>query len=400
MIIKCPECGRQVSEKAPTCPTCGVQIAGKITRCSNCGEIYFTEDGMCPSCHTPAKGAYRPAAPVPATPVQAGQQSKPSADSQDNPQGPSPATTRTQQPAGKGPQAGAAPEQPKKKSNGVLIISLLFAVIICGGLFYFYSRAQSDKENEDYEFAMRSTDPEVLQSYLLRYGDAPQAHRDSIEYHLQMLQKGDEEWQNAVLSNSRAALQAYIDHNPESVHRQEALNKIDSLDWISAQKSNDIEAVKDYATQHPDGRYIDEANVLISKLMSTTVQPEEKQMITSLFRQFFQSINSKDESRLISTLSMVIEKFLGKSDATSSDAIEFLHRLYKEGVSNINWHIDQSSYKIDKKEVAEEEFEYSVSFNAREDIERGDAMEQHGYRIDAKVTNDGKISSFNLSRTE
>ena len=30
-IIKCPECGRQISDKAPTCPSCGVEIAGKIT---------------------------------------------------------------------------------------------------------------------------------------------------------------------------------------------------------------------------------------------------------------------------------------------------------------------------------------------------------------------------------
>ena len=32
-IIKCPECGRQISDKAPTCPSCGVEIAGKITKC-------------------------------------------------------------------------------------------------------------------------------------------------------------------------------------------------------------------------------------------------------------------------------------------------------------------------------------------------------------------------------
>ena len=37
-IIKCPECGRQISDKAPTCPSCGVEIAGKITKCPHCGE--------------------------------------------------------------------------------------------------------------------------------------------------------------------------------------------------------------------------------------------------------------------------------------------------------------------------------------------------------------------------
>ena len=54
-IIKCPECGKQISDKAPTCPNCGVQIAGKLTLCANCGNIYFEEDKICTVCHHPAK---------------------------------------------------------------------------------------------------------------------------------------------------------------------------------------------------------------------------------------------------------------------------------------------------------------------------------------------------------
>ena len=51
MIIKCPECGHQVSDKAPVCPSCGVEIAGHLIKCSNCGELYLKEEGMCPNCH-------------------------------------------------------------------------------------------------------------------------------------------------------------------------------------------------------------------------------------------------------------------------------------------------------------------------------------------------------------
>ena len=40
-IIKCPECGHQISDKAPVCPSCGVEIAGKVIKCPNCGEVYF-----------------------------------------------------------------------------------------------------------------------------------------------------------------------------------------------------------------------------------------------------------------------------------------------------------------------------------------------------------------------
>ena len=50
-IIKCPECGHQISDKAPTCPSCGVEIKGKIIKCSQCGEVYLYDQEMCPNCH-------------------------------------------------------------------------------------------------------------------------------------------------------------------------------------------------------------------------------------------------------------------------------------------------------------------------------------------------------------
>ena len=50
-MIKCPECGRQISDKAPFCPCCGVAIVGKIIKCPQCGEVYFSDQEMCPNCH-------------------------------------------------------------------------------------------------------------------------------------------------------------------------------------------------------------------------------------------------------------------------------------------------------------------------------------------------------------
>ena len=55
MIINCPECGHQTSDKAPTCPNCGVEIAGKIKICTNCRQAYFTSDKECPQCNPKRK---------------------------------------------------------------------------------------------------------------------------------------------------------------------------------------------------------------------------------------------------------------------------------------------------------------------------------------------------------
>ena len=59
-IIKCPECGHQISDRAPVCPSCGVEIAGKITLCKNCGEAVFKDQATCPNCGEQLKATTPP----------------------------------------------------------------------------------------------------------------------------------------------------------------------------------------------------------------------------------------------------------------------------------------------------------------------------------------------------
>ncbi|MBF1572136.1 MAG: zinc ribbon domain-containing protein, partial [Prevotella sp.] len=137
-LIKCPECGKPVSDKAPFCPNCGVEIAGKV------------------------------------------------ATAQQQP------TTTQPQPAPE--TATTPPETPKEKKNGarnIIIVCLVLIAVAVGVITYFYRDAQSAKEQEAYEYAMTANDPAVLQAYLDKYTDAPEAHVDSIQAHLQLLMQGD-----------------------------------------------------------------------------------------------------------------------------------------------------------------------------------------------------------------
>ena len=386
-IVRCPECGRQVSDKAPSCPSCGVQIAGKITQCSNCGEVFFTADNICPACHHAIGHGVAPAESPRVRPAD-----------EPNSQGGGAGVKET--PAPSKPAQEPKPGKPRKSNAAAIIASVVFAAIICGALFYFYQQSNAQDEQEEYEIALRSEDPLVLQSYLDRFADAPKAHIDSINALLIRIQKSDEDWRNAVLSNSRTALQQYLESNPSSPHRQEALNKIDSLDWLTAKKNNTMESVTEYTTQHPDGRYIDDANEVLTELRNVTVQPEEREMIQSLFRKFFQSINSRSENELIACTSMILDSFLGRTSATHQDVITFMNKLYKDDITNLNWHIDNTSYKFTKKQVDNEEFEYAVTFNANEVIDRTDPNKEKNvmYRISAIANSQGVITSFNMTK--
>lgn len=330
-LIYCPECGHQVSDKAPTCPNCGIEIAGKV-------------------------GTNAPA----------------------------------QQPVS---------PQPKKKSNATLWVSLIIALVVCGVGYYYYTDAMKQKEKEAYEFALKSQDTMVLQQYLDHYKDAsPEEHRDSIQAHINRLMAVDNDWTNAVVSGTREAIEQYVKKYPESKHRREALNKIDSLDYILADKTKTIEAYKQYLEEHPEGKYIELISECLKVLTDKEVSPEEMQMVKGLFKRFFQSVNSRNEDGLLSTVAQPMLSLLGKQGALSSDVLMFLNKLYKENVANLNWRI-MDDYKVDKKALPDGGYEYSVVFTAEQDRElKNGSKEQSKYRISGAIDGDGKITKVGMTK--
>ena len=48
-MIKCPECGAEVSSKATSCPHCGMPF-GKHKFCKFCGELIDEDCVVCPKC--------------------------------------------------------------------------------------------------------------------------------------------------------------------------------------------------------------------------------------------------------------------------------------------------------------------------------------------------------------
>ena len=251
MIIKCPECGHQVSDRARTCPSCGVDIAGQVILCPDCGEYIFKDDHECPNCHCSINAA----APEPERTIIPNNQ-----NTQNNPVVPT----------------EVAPEPPKKKSHkgfwSALIIGFVLALIIVLLGVYYAQKTQMENELRAYENAMMSNEPAVLQNFLDMYIEAPVAHRDSIKVHLQALMKIDRDWENARISQSKKDLQLFIDRNPDNVHVREARQMIDSLDFETAKIMDTMESYKKYMEDHEQGFYYDEAKSAYDRLEEEMVR--------------------------------------------------------------------------------------------------------------------------------
>lgn len=402
-IIKCPECGHQISDKAPTCPSCGVEIKGKIIKCPQCGEVYLYDQEMCPNCHHANFG------PIPVeTP------SKP----YDNPENPRRLTgdlfdniydspeENEEENVEEVAEDGDNNNNDKKKKNSkkkknysAFIVAFVLALIVLAVSAYFYNKTKTEQEVESYEYAMSSKEPMVLQSYLDQHPDAPKDHRDSILARIKLLQEIDKDWTDAIASGSKTVLLDYLEKNPKSNHKNDALKMIDSIDWEVAVKDNTIEAYEAYLQEHAQGQHVDIANETIKKMKSTTILPEEKEMVNNLIRRFFQSINDKDDKKIQSTVNDHMSDFLGIKNASRGDVSAFLRRVWKADISKIIWHV-LGDYKINKVNVGDNKFQYNVEVTATKRVERKDkkSVPEVKYRMNAKVNPDTTIVALDLNK--
>lgn len=404
-IIKCPECGHEISDKAPFCPSCGVAIAGKVVECPKCGKVYFSELSECPQCHYK-----RPVADK--TPIVENDNAVNTQETEKTTEVEivkpkevnEPKKVNNEQPVGANNPEEANDESlktPRNSSrNNKIIIGAVVAIVavVIGIGCYFYYSIQSDKELQAYNYAMASNDPQVLQSYLDQYSDAPEAHLDSIQSHLDLIKKTQQDWTNVMISNSKSALEDYIAQHPDSPYKAIAIHKIDSIDWQTAQQQNTVEALELYIEQHSDGEHVEDANQMINSLNSKTIQPEERLMVNSIYGGFLKSLDDKDEEALTSFVNPLLTNFLGKTNATRSDVVTFMHKIYKSDVKSMAWK-SLGDYTINKKNVGANQYEYSVAFSAIQTIVgQDDNATEVRYKITSTLNNEGRISDFNMIR--
>lgn len=381
MLVKCPECGHQVSDQAKTCPSCGIEIAGKITRCPDCGEIIFKEQPFCPNCRCSINGASVALQP----PLPAAQ---PAAD------------TQSEEP--QAVQTPPAPRRPRRHRAGLtaIIVAFVIALIVVFLGIYFMKNQERQNEQRAYTNALRSAEPLVLQNFLDMYVDAPLAHRDSIKSHLEALKKIDSDWADALVNNSRNSYERYMNRHPDSRYSKEAMIKIDSLDWVAAIKSNTIESIKKYITDHEDGAYIDEARANFERLEAQKITDEDRQMVVSLFTSYFNAIAQMDEAALSATLAPVLTSFLHRANATKEDVFQYMQKMHEADITGMSFTMN-GDWDIEKREVGEGRYSFTVKFSTAQRIERTDENRETSmkYRVNAQVSPEGRITEFNMKRS-
>ena len=178
---------------------------------------------------------------------------------------------------------------------------------------------------------------------------------------------------------------------------------MDSIDYNQAMReyksSHAIEILQKYITEHPNGRYVETIQEIIGELKSIELTPEELDMAKGVCRKFFQAINARNESKLLSTVTDFLASFLNRSGVSNEDVVSFMNKLYKDDITNMNWYM-MDNFKAEKVDNGEGGKNVRVQFGAEQHIERTDPTKEKlaKYIISAEITPDWRITKMNMKK--
>lgn len=292
--------------------------------------------------------------------------------------------------------AGAMPPPiPPKKHTWVyvLVVGIILAVIVgLGTIYYFYQSSQS--EDKAYVMLEGNENVQDYEDYLKNFPNGP--HADEVRQRLEELKTMYADWTRIQNSEYATDFERFKESHPTSTLVKQADLKIDSLDWVTAQKLNTPEAMAEYLDKHPEGRYISEAGIAQNELANTQVSDAERQGISESLNGFFQAFANNDEASLFTYITPTMTQFLSKRNATKADVGNIVKKTYSEDIENCSFVLN-NDYQITKSVSSDGKVAYKVSFSVDQHIQRsGEGKTFGSYTANATLTGDLKISALTL----
>ena len=307
-------------------------------------------------------------------------------------------TSQTGAPNGQFSTYGAGempPPIPPKKHTWlyILVVGIILAAIVgLGAVYYFYQSSQS--EDKAYVMLEGNENVQDYEDYLKNFPNGP--HAEEVRQRLEELKTMYADWTRIQNSEYATDFERFKESPPTSTLVKQADMKIDSLDWVTAQKLNTPEAMEEYLDKHPEGRYISEAGIAQNELANTQVSDAERQGISESLNGFFQAFANNDEASLFTYITPTMTQFLSKRNATKADVGNIVKNTYSEDIENCSFVLN-NDYQITKSVSSDGKVAYKVSFSVDQHIQRsGEGKTFGSYTANATLTGEFKLSALTL----
>ena len=241
--INCPQCGRPISSRANSCPHCGAHNSEKQESTAQL----------------------------------------------------------QQQPVTPAPNKERKKISPKKLR--LIWLCSIAGILIIGGVSWllYHNHQLAAEEEAHYDALMDNFTIADAETFLLKYPDTD--HRKDIQDNITLYQRYEQEWAKIVTSTNVDDFAMFRSKFPNSPFDDRAYDKIDSLDWTYAKRSDTEGALQKYLDLHPDGKYAEMAREQKQFIIDSRPTDDERNIIGRVVSAYFTALtdNSKEALNDITT---------------------------------------------------------------------------------------------------
>ena len=287
-------------------------------------------------------------------------------------------------------------QTPNKKSKAPLIITIIVVVLLLigGGVYFYVSNNAAHEEEMAYEVLENNNNPQDYEDFLQNYPNSE--HADEVRSRLQKLQDMLSKWNSIALSDDVNDFVNFKEQFTDPQYSRLCDIKIDSLDFITAQRVNTPEAFQLYLDNHPDGRYASEASVAQGSLREQEVTETDREQITEVLTDFFNGFANRDESKICANISSTMTTFLHKQNATKADVLSKIDAMFNEHIQGCQFNVNRDT-QITRKNDSSGNAMFTVTFTVDQHISRDNEGKTFGqYKCVANINAQMLITSLTM----
>lgn len=139
------------------------------------------------------------------------------------------------------------------------------------------------------------------------------------------------DWQAAVAILSLEKIRYFIDIHPDGLYYTLAAYTLDSLSYVEAFQTGTREAYEHYLNSFPQGGYVTEARQKIVELDKVRLTLDEKMAAQETLVAHFDALADNNRSALAATLATQINSYIGKASPELEDIYAYMQSVHASG---------------------------------------------------------------------
>lgn len=282
-----------------------------------------------------------------------------------------------------------------KSNKKLYIIIAIIVIALLGGVCYFVSSQKAANQEEmAYEVLENNDNPDDYRDFLEKYPNS--AYADEVRQRLTKLEEMIDKWRSIAMSDNVNDFKDFKNTYSDVQYGRLCDIKIDSLDYITAQKLGTAEAYQQYLNAHPDGRYASEASIAQGSIHDQEVTDADRSQIANILTDFYNGFAAEDDDKICMNIAATMTTFLHQKNASKATVLNIIHGMFNEDIKGCQFNVNRDLQVKRKADTANGE-SFVATFTVDQHIQRDDEGKTYGqYRCVAEINSQMLITSLTM----